>query len=82
MFFPSVLLIEKWGVKAALMFSSVCSLIGMWLNHYEIDKAGEIIINFGLPFVMNSFTKMTAQWFPQKERIFATFAALFFNIFG
>ena len=75
-FIPSVYVIERFGMRVALLVSLVCSVIGTWIALYGgkigVKILGQFIIDAGFPFALSCLTKLPAAWFPMKERFYAT----------
>lgn len=86
MFIPSVLIIEKMGMKVALLASIAASVIGAWIalasNDKPIQIVGQLIIDCGFPLVASAVTKVPAQWFPYKERFYATSVGVLAGMIG
>jgi hypothetical protein len=71
-FIPSVLVIEKYGVNKAIVFSNACTCLGLWIGYAGLFAFGSLIISIGQPFSLNVVTKISASWFGPKGRAFST----------
>ncbi|WP_457559121.1 MFS transporter [Candidatus Harpocratesius sp.] len=75
--FPACWLIDKyglkWGVGIGVIFTGVFALIrGIFARNFIIVMIAQIMMAIGQPFVLNSFTKLAANWFPEKEKATAS----------
>ena len=76
LFSPSVLIIEKLGMKIALLLAAALSVGGAWLalaveGSEAVRIIGQLVVDCGFPLVASSVTKMPAQWFPFRERYYS-----------
>lgn len=86
MFIPSVLIIEKAGMKVALIIGVILSIGGSALALY-VEKAaaeaiGQLIIDAGYPLIVSCGTKIPAKWFPFRERFLATSFGVLAGLIG
>ncbi|MHA1777659.1 MAG: MFS transporter [Promethearchaeota archaeon] len=75
--FPSCWLIDKyglkWGVGIGVIITGVFALIrGIFAANFTVVLFSQIMMAIGQPFVLNSFTKLAANWFPEKEKATAS----------
>lgn len=85
--FPSVYIVEKWGLRVGTLFGIVLSTIGLWIRclinvNYYTCLVGQILLAIGQPFMYNAPALVTSNWFPQKERAMATSIGTTMNVFG
>ena len=86
--FPAAWAIDYFGFKKAVGFGATLMAIFGLLRaffpyNYTVALIGSIGIAVGQPFLLNAFTKLAAQWFPQKQRATITgivFLAMFVGI--
>ena len=76
----SVALIETKGIRYALIVAVVLQTLGFWLRtlvnyHFIFCVLGQTIISLGQPMIINMCSKLSANWFPPKERVVSTMAA-------
>lgn len=71
-YLPSVYVIEVYGINRALTVSSLLTSVGLWLAFAEMSTWGGILINLGMPFVVNCTTKIGGAWFGPRVRNIAT----------
>ena len=68
------------------MSACIISIIGTWIsllaNNIEVKIIGQLIVDAGYPLVIGCVTKVTAVWFPYKERFYATSFAIMGGIGG
>ncbi|MHA1602452.1 MAG: MFS transporter [Promethearchaeota archaeon] len=61
------------GVGIGVIITGVFSLIrGIFASNFVIVLISQILMATGQPFLLNSFTKLAANWFPQKEKATAS----------
>lgn len=88
MAFPASWAIDTFGFKKAVGFGAVLMgvfglLRAVFPTSYTAALIGAIGISVGQPFLLNAFTKLAAEWFPQKQRATITgvvFLSLFLGI--
>jgi MFS family permease len=74
--FPASWLIDKYGLKWGTGFGVI--LIGVFgflrglTTNFMIVLICQIVTAVGQPFVLNSFTKVAGNWFPEKDKALAT----------
>ena len=86
--FPAAWAIDTFGFKKAVGFgATLMAVFGIlraaFPNNYSAALIGTIGISVGQPFLLNAFTKLAAEWFPQKQRATITgviFLSLFLGI--
>ena len=85
--FPSVYVVDKYGLRMGTIFGIVLSTVGLWVrcfvnqNFYTL-LVGQILMGIGQPFLYNAPALVTTNWFPQKERSVATMVGTQMNVFG
>jgi hypothetical protein len=86
MFIPAVIVVEKYGAKISLIASVGLSIIGNWIALYGglmgIKIVGQFIICIGFPLIISCTTKISAQWFPMTERLYATSFSVLAGMLG
>ena len=71
--FPAAWAIDTFGFKKAVGFGAILMAVfgllrGVFPLSYTAALIGSIGISIGQPFLLNAFTKLAAEWFPQKQR--------------
>ena len=62
----------KWGTGIGVIFTGVFGFArAIWPNYWAV-LVFQILCALGQPFVLNSFTKLAVNWFPEKEKTLAT----------
>lgn len=86
MFIPSVIVIEKFGIKLTMLLSLSLSLLGAWIALMVpvigLQIVGQLIVDAGFPLIASAVTKMPAHWFPYYERFYALSFAILVGIIG
>jgi MFS family permease len=86
MFVPSVIVIERFGIKTALLISVSLAMIGstfaLLIDNMGAEIFGQLIVEAGFPLVVSCTTKVPALWFPYRERIFATSFVILGGLIG
>lgn len=77
LWFPSVYIIEKFGLRVGLIQGVILQCCGYWLQQFmthsfKLVIAGQVFIAIGMPFIQNTPSKLSALWFYQKHRLFAS----------
>ena len=85
--FPSVFALDQWGLRIGVLVGMALTTFGLMLRclinfNFIYAIIGQTIMSIGQPFIINACPKISANWFPQKERIVATSVAAYANIFG
>ncbi|MFW9903500.1 MAG: MFS transporter [Candidatus Thorarchaeota archaeon] len=75
--FPACWLIEKYGLKWGTGIGVILTGIFGFLRaftgtNYLFLLLCQIMVAIGQPFVLNSFTKLAVNWFPEEEKATAT----------
>ena len=75
--FPSVILIDKYGIQYGVGFGMILTTTGFWLRclaniSFTYAVVGQTIMAIGMSFILNAPTRISAKWFPIKERIIST----------
>ena len=71
--FPAAWAIDTFGFKKAVGFGALLMAVfglvrAVFPLSYTAALVGTIGISIGHPFLLNAFTKLAAEWFPQKQR--------------
>lgn len=86
MFIPSVIIIERFGIKTALLISVALAMIGstfaLLIDNMGAEIFGQLVIEAGFPMAVSCTTKIPARWFPYRERIFATSFVILAGLLG
>jgi MFS family permease len=85
---PAAWAIDTFGFKKAVGFGALLMAVfgvvrAVFPLSYSAALVGTIGISIGQPFLLNAFTKLAAEWFPQKQRATITgviFLSLFLGI--
>ena len=73
----------KWGVGIGVMITGIFGLNrGIFANNFTIVLICQIMCAIGQPFVLNAFTKLAANWFPEKEKTTASGLGTISMFFG
>lgn len=85
--FPSVAVLDSLGLKSGIGFGIVLTTIGLWIRclvGYGFIYAiiGQTIMALAQPFIFNGPTVLSANWFPQNERILSTSVGAYANVLG
>jgi MFS family permease len=85
--FPASWVIDKYGFRIAVsigaVFMAVFSIArGLVGDNYGLVLACSVGIAIGQPFLMNSWTKVPANWFSQDERATAVGLVTLANLLG
>ena len=86
--FPAAWAIDTFGIRKAVGFGALLMAVFGLLRavfplSYTAALVGTIGISIGQPFLLTAFTKVAAEWFPQKQRATITgviFLSLFLGI--
>ncbi len=77
--FPACWIIDKlglkWGTGIGVILTGVFGplrILAIYLGNFWMLLAFQIMCAIGQPFVLNSFTKLAASWFPEKEKTLAS----------
>jgi MFS family permease len=75
--FPACWLIEKkglkWGTGIGVTLTGIFGLLRAFTGtNFLFLLLCQIMIAIGQPFVLNSFTKLAVNWFPEEEKVTAT----------
>jgi MFS transporter, FLVCR family, feline leukemia virus subgroup C receptor-related protein len=74
---PAVIALDKYGLKYGVVIGTVLTTIGLWMKCLINESfvwvvIGQTIIAIGQPFLLNACSKVSANWFPENERLAAT----------
>jgi len=61
----------KWGTGIGVILTGVFGFLRAIAPNYWVLFAFQIMCAIGQPFVLNSFTKLAINWFPEKEKALA-----------
>lgn len=61
----------KWGTGIGVILTGVFGFLRAIVPNYWVVFAFQIMCAIGQPFVLNSFTKLAINWFPEKEKALA-----------
>jgi len=86
--FPAAWAIDTFGIRKAVGFGALLMAVfglvrAVFPLSYTAALVGTIGISIGQPFLLTAFTKVAAEWFPQKQRATITgviFLSLFLGI--
>lgn len=75
--FPASWLIEKnglkWGTGIGVILTGVFGFLRAFTgSNFILLLLCQVLVAAGQPFVLNSFTKLAVNWFPQDEKVTAT----------
>lgn len=83
----AIWLIEKKGIRVSFITGVVIQTLGFWLRtlinySFSFVIVGQIMLSIGQPIIVNMCTKLSANWFPKKERVVSSSVAMNFSMFG
>ncbi|NHI94845.1 MAG: MFS transporter [Candidatus Lokiarchaeota archaeon] len=74
--FPASWCIDKFGLKWGTGVGVIITGVFGFLRIFSVDYTWLLIFQIGCavgqPFILNSFTKLSANWFPEEEQALAT----------
>lgn len=62
----------KWGAGIGVIMIGVCGFLRIFAPNYGLLLACMIGCAIAQPFVLNAFTKLASNWFPEKEEVLAS----------
>jgi len=67
--FPSVYVVDKWGLRIGTIVGIGFTTAGVWLRcfinlNFYTCLAGQIMMGIGQPFLYNAPALVTTNWFP------------------
>ncbi len=62
----------KWGTGIGVIFLDLCGFLRIFSPNYTWLLVFTVGCSIGQPFVLNSFTKVASNWFPEKEEVLAS----------
>jgi MFS family permease len=62
----------KWGTGIGVIFLDLCGFLRIFSPNYTWLFVFTVGCSVGQPFVLNSFTKVASNWFPEKEEVLAS----------
>ena len=62
----------KWGSGMGIILLGVCGFLRIFSPDYRWLLVFTVGCSMGQPFVLNSFTKVASNWFPEREEVLAT----------
>ena len=85
--FPAVNFIDKYGLRWGTIFNMFFTTLGCWLRclinvNFNFCMIGQFIIAASTPWIINSPTLVTTNWFKEKERPIATMIGTMTNVSG
>ena len=85
--FPCVYVIDKFGLRWAIVLGITSTTVGLWMRtlinvNFMFLVAGQIIMALAQPLTYNAPALVTTNWFPQHERPIATMAGTQMGNFG
>jgi hypothetical protein len=85
--FPSVIALDKLGLRMGVTIGIGLTTLGLWVRcfinfNFWFSVAGQIVLAIAQPYMYNAPSILSANWFPKKERIFATSFGAYANILG
>jgi len=86
MFIPAVIIIEKLGIKMALIIGLISSIAGsalaLFVDAAAAESIGQLIVDAGYPLIFSCGTMIPAKWFPFRERFLATSFCVLSGLIG
>jgi hypothetical protein len=85
---------QKYGLRACILVASVCMCLSGWIRYlgallaptgngaYIAVMFGQCIAAIGQPFTLQAPARIANDWFPTKERDFATIFMTMSNVVG
>eukprot|EP00347_Sterkiella_histriomuscorum_P005502 403356370 len=75
--FPSVYALDKLGLRWGVLIGIALTALGLWVRcliNYSFAWVivGQTILAIAQPFTYNAPAKLSANWFGEKERVYAT----------
>ncbi len=85
--FPATWAIDKyglkWGTGFGVILTGVFGLLRAFAgDNFELLMFAQVMTAIGQPFVLNSFTKLSVNWFPESEKATATGLGTVAILFG
>lgn len=85
--FPSVIILDKFGLKYGLIIGISLTTLGLWIRcfinySFTFAMVGQTISALGFPFTFNAPALVSANWFGEKEKIYATSTGANASILG
>ncbi len=62
----------KWGTGVGVIITGVFGFLRLFSTNYTLLLIFQIGCAVGQPFILNSFTKLSSNWFPDNEKTIAT----------
>lgn len=72
LYLPSAYVIETYGINRSVTLGMILTTVGLWSNYLSLPTIACIFVGIGMPFIMNTFTKVSASWFGPKGRNIST----------
>ena len=83
---PAALAIDKfglkWGTGIGVILTGIFGILRAVSTQYHWVLIFQIGCAIGQPFLLNSFTKVSTNWFPEKEKTLATSLGTMFVLLG
>lgn len=72
LYLPSAYVIECYGINKAICFGTLMTAIALWISYLNAPSIGCIFVGIGMPFLLNTTTKISGKWFGPKGRNIST----------
>ncbi|MCE7749781.1 MAG: major facilitator superfamily domain-containing protein 7 [Candidatus Heimdallarchaeota archaeon] len=72
----------KWGTGIGVILTGIFGILRAVSDQYHWVLIFQIGCAIGQPFLLNSFTKVSTNWFPEKEKALATSLGTMFVLLG
>lgn len=83
---PAAMVIDrfglKWGTGLGVILTGLFGILRAVSVNYSWVLVFQIGCAIGQPFLLNSFTKVSANWFPEKEKALSTSLGTMFVLLG
>jgi hypothetical protein len=85
--FPAVIALDGWGLRDGVLIGLILTVIGLWVKclinqSFIFAIIGQTILAISQPFLMNAPAKVSANWFGERERVYATSASWVASLLG
>ncbi|CDW84415.1 major facilitator superfamily protein [Stylonychia lemnae] len=85
--FPSVFALDKLGLRYGVLIGITLTTLGLWLRVLINESfawviVGQTVMAIAQPFTYNAPAKLSANWFGESERLYATAVAANANNLG
>jgi hypothetical protein len=72
LFIPSAYVIEAYGLNKAISLGMLMTMMGLWISYLNLPTLGICFVGIGMPFLLNTTTKVSGKWFGPKGRNIST----------